>query len=264
MLELVVATRFTRKMTSGRTSPFLMECERTNGDKVELVAKFQHPTHLPALGLAREATAAMLAADLGLPVPEPFIVIVEDDLAQVIKHLDAEAAARLKVGAKKGFGSALLPTGYSVWPSSKAIQPEMAQSALEIFAFDMLIQNSDRRTSNPNLLHKGTDFAIIDHELSLMVEDQTLFWRPSWENECLTILNLADNHVLKPNISSLNGDLGALRDRWAAISITRYAEYANSLPPEWRTDAFAGISKYLVDLSNNLDAAFDEVKRVLM
>ncbi len=38
------------------------------------------------------------------------------------------------------------------------------QLACEIFAFDALIQNPDRRMDKPNILWKGEELYIIDHE----------------------------------------------------------------------------------------------------
>jgi hypothetical protein len=43
MLEMLVATRFDRRMTSGRTSPVLLECEHANVGSIEVVAKFTGP-----------------------------------------------------------------------------------------------------------------------------------------------------------------------------------------------------------------------------
>lgn len=43
MLDSLTATRFDRRMTRGRTAPFLLEGETAAGDVVEVVAKFTSP-----------------------------------------------------------------------------------------------------------------------------------------------------------------------------------------------------------------------------
>jgi hypothetical protein len=40
------------------------------------------------------------------------------------------------------------------------------QDAADIFAFDLIIQNPDRRKDKPNLLRKGDELFIIDHEMA--------------------------------------------------------------------------------------------------
>ncbi len=52
MLDCLTATRFDRRMTRGRTAPFLLEGETVAGDLVEVVAKFTSP-QLPVEGLVR-------------------------------------------------------------------------------------------------------------------------------------------------------------------------------------------------------------------
>ena len=82
MFDTVIATRFHRRMTRGRTGPFLLECERGNGNALEVVAKFNGP-QLPLSGLIREALCAMLAADLGLPVPDCCCVDLTPEYAKI-------------------------------------------------------------------------------------------------------------------------------------------------------------------------------------
>ena len=73
MFHTVVATRFIRRMTNGRTVPCLIECEDENGNKYELVVKFSANMFEKEKNLAIEAIVAMLASDLCLPVAEPFL-----------------------------------------------------------------------------------------------------------------------------------------------------------------------------------------------
>jgi len=40
------------------------------------------------------------------------------------------------------------------------------QDTTEIFAFDLMVQNPDRRKGKPNLLRKGDELAIFDHEMA--------------------------------------------------------------------------------------------------
>lgn len=155
MLDEVVAIRFDRPMKSGRTAPLLIACERGNGKVVEVVAKFAGGKQLGPLGLMREGLCAMLAKDLGLPVPECFVVRIEPNFINSIVPSAPDIAAALRSCVPLGFGSARLPPGFSAWMPERRIPKVMRPSAAEIFAFDLLVQNSDRRPDNPNLQSRG-------------------------------------------------------------------------------------------------------------
>lgn len=169
MFDTIVATRLHRRMTRGRTGPFLLECETPAGDAIEVVAKFTGP-QLAVTGLVREALCAMLAADLGLPVPACLCVRVEPDFLAGLAQSHPDEAAFLAAAVPQGFGSTKLPPGFNAWMPGRSIPLAMRAAAAEIYAFDLLIQNPDRRPHNPNLQHKGEQWAIFDHELALVTE----------------------------------------------------------------------------------------------
>lgn len=79
MLRPVTAVRFDGRTKVGRTAPCRLTCAHSNGAKVEVVAKFSGGCDRTVASLVIESLTAMLGADLGLPVPEPFIVVVDDD-----------------------------------------------------------------------------------------------------------------------------------------------------------------------------------------
>ena len=69
MLEELVATTFHRRMSTGRTVPLLLAGEHVDELEIEVVAKFSKGADIGPAGLTREALCALLAADLGLPIP---------------------------------------------------------------------------------------------------------------------------------------------------------------------------------------------------
>jgi hypothetical protein len=93
MLSEATAVRFDRLIGNGKTRPSLMACSSSAGREVEMVVKFAAGCEARELSLVREAIGAMLAADLDLPVPEPFVVAVEADFVQAIPDATAKAQA---------------------------------------------------------------------------------------------------------------------------------------------------------------------------
>ncbi|MGH9799253.1 MAG: HipA family kinase [Blastocatellia bacterium] len=147
MLDLVTAIRFDRRMSSGKTKPGLLACIKADGDEVELIAKFSAGCERRAIALAVEGIAAMLAADLDLPIPEPFCVKVDDEFIRTITDPDIAELARNS--APVAFGSKKLPAGFSTFPVNKSIPQALIDQAADIFAFDALIRQiriADPRT----------------------------------------------------------------------------------------------------------------------
>lgn len=164
MLQTATAIRFDKSVSSGKTKPGVFVCGLADGSEVELIVKFAGGCEMRERALATEAIAAMMAADLDLPVPEPFVVVLEPGFVDHIPDLAIrERAKGLPIPA---FGSKKLPPGYSTIVDGRAVPTALVQTAAEILAFDTFIVNPDRTAANPNCLTNGRAFAIYDHELA--------------------------------------------------------------------------------------------------
>lgn len=261
MLNLVSATRFVKVMGSGRTKPCLIECESEDGDKVELVVKYSHNLMEREKNLAIEAIVAMLAADLNLPIPEPFIVELSPDFIDIVA--DAAVQADLRKSCPLAFGSKL-QTGFAVWPTGQMIAKGVTQEAAEIAIFDQIIVNSDRRPENPNCLFLGNALRIIDHELAF---GTILFRKQPWEAGGFADLVGREKHIFaEPYFDPAPPKL---YDRfvvsWKSITDARFAEYKNAIPPEWIYDGkhIDGILDYLKSCRNEIQTIVENALQVL-
>ena len=261
MLEFVTATRYDKRMKNGKTKPCLMAAERADGTEVELVVKFSGGCERGIGGLVVEAITAMFAADLELPVPEPFLVRVEPALIQLIP--DAEIRDLCAASSNVAFGSTLLPPSHSVWIHSRAIPQPLQQQAIEIFAFDALLLNADRRPSNPNCQSDGRSFAIYDHELCFL---PPLFAPAPWVPNGLEYLRAAGStHLFQAELHGTLLELSRFAGAVEAVTPGRLQRYVGALPPEWAAgDAVAtDAAAHLSALRDNIEAAITEVIRVL-
>lgn len=259
MLDLVTAVRFDKRMGSGKTKPILLACADGDGNEVEVVTKLSAGLERGLGGLVAEAIAAMLAADLDLPVPEPFLVRMDRDFVAGLP--DAEIRTLASHSAPVAFGSKKLPPGFSTWPIEKAVPRNLRNAAAEIFAFDALIQNADRRAGNPNCLCDGKSFAVFDHELAFVTEG-IIGWRPPWEAGALEHYR----HLFKDSLRGGEINLGRLAGAWEAITDVRLAEYQSALPLEWLADG--GVTQnvlgYISNVRDNIQSAMAEIVRVLI
>jgi hypothetical protein len=266
MLSTIVATRFDKLLAAGRTTPALMACERGDGTEVEAVVKFSAACERGVTALAIEAVSAMLAADLGLPVPEPFLVLVEPDV------IDAASSARghdlALRSVKPCIGSKRLPVAFLAVSSDKPLSAAFQGTAAEIFAFDAMILNPDRRHAKPNCLSDGRSIAIIDHEAALTGLDILgNFLQPyPWTPGALASMGFGQGqHLFCSPLKGKGLAFDRLIGAWAVVTDARLTAYREALPPSWAAadPVLDRAMEYIAELRQHVPAVIDEVMRVL-
>ena len=263
MLRTVVASRFIRMVVAGRNKPLLL----ADDQGTEYVAKFSS-CECGHIGLVREALAGMLASDLGLPVTEPVTIELVKGFVEALPESEVEAIGIIQRSQLPGFGSTLLPPGFSVVMNGYRIEERLVNQAAEILAFDALVLNADRRPINPNCQTNGNTFAMYDHDLTLVTAGVGSEWNPApWQTGALHGLKHGEGeHLLFKSLKGRNASVDRLEARWSELSAGRLDEYVAALPESWAlraVDVIFDVVRYLNDLSQNLSAAFGEVRRVL-
>ncbi len=262
MIERAAAFEFVRAATNGRTGPLIMMCENQAGENVELFCKFSAGCEQGVIHLAREVIAVCLAADLGLPVPKPYIVDIPPDLAPIIA--DQSARSLITRSETVAFGSTI-QRQFGAWKTGNAVSNALLPTAAATFVFDSIIQNPDRLVGNPNCLVKGEEVRLIDHDLAfshLLV----LAWRAPWVLGGLQ--NLKDpnhRHIFFDGLVKREIDFVQITSSWQALRDDRLQEYANAIPTAW-AGAFADVNaavRLICDARDNIEACIAEVRRVL-
>ncbi|AIP51406.1 Uncharacterised protein [Burkholderia pseudomallei] len=263
MLQTVMATRYIRQMTKGKTKPFLVECEDANGNFVEVIAKCSEGTFEGVKNLAIEAIAAMLGRDLDLPVPQPFVVQLDDDFISSVS--DPMIRQFMNDSCRFAFGSELLPAGNAAWPTGGTVAAALCERAAEIFVFDGIIVNSDRRPQNPNCLFDGAGFGIFDHELTFQ-QHQILFWKAPWIHGGFDQMHGPQLHIFsRPYLEQSPNNLDRFVNAWNSLPGSQFNDYIDALPPDWKTNnAFlTGVAAYLDTARQNIDAIVQTALGVL-
>lgn len=234
MLELLTAIRFEKVMSSGRTQPCLFVCENESGDEVEVVAKLRgHPQIMPG-GLLAETVASLLALDLDLPVQTPYRIAIEKAFADTVP--DAALRAIIQKSEGLNFGCAKWEPGTTIWPRDKTPSREMKQGLMEVFAFDGLIQNPDRRQVNPNCAFLGSDLLIFDHESSFSHFLSILPVAP-WEAGGLAFLK---DHIFLQALRGGNLALDRFQGALEAVDESRLDAYIEAVPEKWNGQTTTG------------------------
>lgn len=262
MLTRVTPVEFTRSVASGRTGPSLLVCEKPDGSTVELIAKFSAGCDEREVNLSREVIGACLAADLGLPVPEPFLIEIPEDWIEIIP--DAAYREKIRRSSRVAFGSKFITGQFASWTIGNSISQAMAPQAASIFAFDAIVQNPDRRDGNSNCLVRGDELMIIDHELAFS-HGLVIGWRPPWAVGGLRALETSGFHIFRAGLRNHAIDFVAIGDRWKALSDADIASYETAVPHEWNgvSNAIRSALSLIKDARDNIKDCLVEIRRVL-
>jgi hypothetical protein len=124
----------------------------------------------------------------------------------------------------------------------------MVLPAACVFAFDALISNDDRRYNNPNVLVRGDDIFVIDHEAAFSFLYLVPMGGPSWALRSRRSLR---DHVFCYELRKRSFDIGLFTARLAQLSAAKLEEIISHLPDGWRDDQLGRISAHLESARDN-------------
>ena len=262
MLETITPVQFDDAVSNGRTKPSRLTCEKADGTLVEVVAKFSAGCDRKEGSLAMEVIAACLAADLGLPVPKPYLLDAQPAWTATVAN--SERRTLMQASSPVAFGSTLVGRGYRAWTGTDRITDVMLPLAAGIFTFDSFINNPDRRVGNPNCLVKGSELRIFDHELAFLYKG-IIGWKSPWQIGALSPFATSGRHIFHAGLKGRGADLEPIRQVWQLLHDDRLAAYKASMPPAWSSaqPAVDDAIDLIRGVRDHIDAALDEVRRVL-
>ncbi|MGA2352211.1 MAG: HipA family kinase [Terracidiphilus sp.] len=258
MIQNLTAVQFARFMTSGRTSPALCVCEDESGATVgEYVVKLR--STVQPRGLLNELVGIRLGSHFGLSTPIPALILLEPHLIELIANIEPTKADMVRGSVGQNFGTQKL-IGFSTWPVDKPVLEVMRGVAVDIFAFDALVQNPDRIHSNPNLLTKGDTIMAFDHEVAFsFVRD--IF--PSPEPWKLDRQGYLVNHVFYQQLKAQELDLSRFFANLCRLSIGTLEEIFADVSTEWNHGDQLKISQHLLAVREHVEEFVDEIRRFL-
>jgi hypothetical protein len=248
-------------MTSGRSSPGLFGCNTQVGDGVdEYVVKLRGGLDTGTTGMLCELIASLLAEHLMISRPEPALVELTPDLAELIVAYYPSDAERIRKSIGLNFGSRHL-TDVSIWPVGRPVPTGMRQASTEIFAFDSFIANDDRRYDNPNLFSRGDELLVFDHELAFAFLRLVGSSEPPWVVERRRSLT---DHVFFLELKGTPVDLGDFSARLASLNENRLESMIDEVPIEWRDERLSRISAHITAIRDHTIEFAEQVKRRLV
>jgi hypothetical protein len=261
MIERLTAVQFDKQAGSGRTAPGFIVAEDADGQDIELVAKLSAKCDRGATSLAMELLCACLAGDIGLPIPQPFIV----DLS--LEWIDSIADPAWSIAARESipvaFGSRRAPAGFGLWVTGTNMVEPITSQAAAVLLFDAVTDNPDRRQINPNCLQRGNEIRIIDHELCFA--PVLLGWQPPWQIGSLHHMATPGTHIFRDALRGKDIEWAPIVQPWKDLSNETISDYEAALPAEWAT-ALPFVQSAVEKIRNardHIDECAIEIQRVL-
>lgn len=254
----IEAIEYRHELTSGSTKPLVLECESPDGEKSDYVVKLKNSSKTGVFGLASEWICAALAGNLNLVAPHAEIVHVGREFAEAVPNESVKARLLANLGAN--FGSQYLTGGYTTWLKDRPLARPLRRIAVDILCFDVFVQNLDRRTAKPNVLWKGDEFVIVDHEMAFPFPFAINSQEP-WSDTFVTGIR---QHLffssLKGNLESLEPFRGAVE----ALADETLDSLFEGIPGEWRPDEKVdSVRQYLPRRRDNAEIWMESIRREL-
>jgi hypothetical protein len=257
------AERIEGYLEGGRTRPLLVSAflQGPADEPVEhrqMVVKALGLPEVTERGLFSEYFGTELAVEFGVDAPLPAIVELSGELIQAA----AENLARWGIAPRPGpgvgveFRRGLAPLSRFVPVKGDA---ELAD-AVQIYAFDMLIQNPDRREDKPNCGNFKGRLVAYDHEMAFSFLYPVIGAKKPWE-----VPQLARQHVFQrvPRAATRRAtlDWAPVRSSVARVS-QRVGEFAQFLPDRWQVQAGLVVA-HIHAVAEHLPAFEDALRRSL-
>lgn len=211
-------------------------------------------------GLLNELVGAKLAAHFELSSPVPALIVLEPTLAELIANAYPLKAEIVRRSVGLNFGTQVL-IGFSTWPVDKQVPDVMREAATNIFAFDALLQNPDRRHGNPNLLTKGDTMMVFDHEVAFSFLLDLFPSQTPWN---MSNQRYMTDHVFYHQLKSQPIDLTTFTYKLDELSTEVLEEVFADVPAEWKNENGPRIVQHLSAVRDHAQEFAEQIRRFLV
>lgn len=259
-LPIIEALTPHQEFSSGANKPLLISGVDENGNKGSFVVKFKAAERMSAEANMRELLALFIATQMDIPSVQPVLIQISQDFVDLLVGKDAWQTASKSVGLN--FGSVYIQ-GHETLLINQDLNDQQLINAQALFAFDVFIQNSDRRRDKPNMMTDGRKIIIYDHELAFG------FIHDLFPNKEPWVIREADlewinRHCILPKIKGKEFDFQAFSDGLSALTEEFWEMAWQLIPEEWQSqEQFNGIKQYLTAICNNKGPFINHLQQLM-
>ena len=274
MIVTLEAKRLERFLKTGRTCPMVIECEQNipeDQDQLEtgdnevnsprlMVVKTMGLPELEERNLFCEFVGNVLARELGLFTPAPALITISQEFAAAVNSRAKNERLSINLREGVGVGCEYLHPLRPLTPKPSLTEEEIAQAAA-IYAYDLLIQNPDRRGNKPNCAFYKNGLVAFDFELGFsfllpILRQNREAWRVSQHG-------INSVHLFRPLLRNKAIEWKPFINQLAVLCQTRLAMALDQLPEKWQ-DWAAIVQQHFLQASSKLEAFELELQRSLL
>jgi len=199
MLPVYKAQTFTKILEGGSTYPWLV-LVNVNGSPIPYVVKLYTKAHIrDNFSVAKDVLTHVIAKQFKLSTPDAALIEFDEEFLSILP-ISLRASLDSKDDKIK-FGTKLIDGAFQYIETLH--KNYLQKFDIEtVYAFDNLVKNTDRRKEKSNILLQGTNAYVIDHELTLLVNEKTIeqFHDNTW-------IYFSPNHIFFDALKDQNVDI---------------------------------------------------------
>ncbi len=274
MLITLEAIRFERFLKTGRTCPMVIECEQSVPEDQDTLETNNNEIILPrlmvvkALGLPEveernlfcEFVGNLLARELGLFTPSPALITISQEFATAVNGVAKQELLPINLQAGVGVGGEYLHPLRPLTPKPILTEEEINQAAA-IYAYDLLIQNPDRRSDKHNCVFYEDGLLAFDFELGFsfllpILGDKKEAWQVSQHG-------INQTHLFRPTLRNKAIEWRPFIGKLEALCQNNLEMVLSQLPEKWQ-DWAAIVRQHLLQAISKPNAFEMELQRSLL
>lgn len=250
------AVEFRKVLGTGTTKPCVFQCEDSSGKPAgEYATKLRGGVRSNEIGLQYEFIAWHLAEYFNVPHLPAALITIEEELTSTIQ--DREVREHVKKSIGLNFGTEFR-AGFNTWVADDTIPLSLQKTAAEIVAFDAVIENVDRKRDKPNLLFKGDELLVLDHELAFSFIQTVGLNLNNWNSKRLEFLS---HHAFQRGLKGKALDLTDFVSTLRGLSNKMITGICDAVPPEFGAVS-AKIPAHLKAIRENATTVMDIIREI--
>jgi len=261
-LPIIWPEMYHETLGSGANKPILITgLEEQSGFSGNYVVKLMASERMDKTACFKELLATFIAMELGIPVVKPVVVNIEKDFADAM--YGKECYQRLQQSIGLNYGSQYVKQHMIISKEAPLIEKQL-KNALDIFCFDMLIQNPDRTMDKQNMFSVGEKIVIFDHELAFSFI-QLIGGDPEPWNVTKEKVGNWKDLFLPPKLRKRELNHEEISEKLGRLDETFWDKVENLMPGEWMTSLyFEKIRKHVDKVQVNKDAFIVNIQKLLL
>lgn len=264
VLETWEAERIDTVLEGGRTKPIVAECSRDDvlaAEEDELMTQrfvikgIGNPEVHPS-SLFNEVVGNLIARELGVNTPDPALIKITPEFAVAAEATLSAYGFSIQAGIASGaayLGNGLIP------PTLGIVAEDLQDQVARIYAFDLLVQNPDRRIDKPNCAYQKDRMIAFDFEMSFSFVQVI-----GASDPCDFVSHrICRDHFFRRALSSRRISWKPLLASLANLSDAKIEVIVNAVPAEWQRHSIS-VVRHLKRLKGQCDRIEYELQRSLV